>query len=173
MTRTKSTCLIPYPWFRGYESKKDPELDRKIKRSVDGICLVHDIPRFSEEIKRRLQFLLDYADTANCLFAGYWQTGQMVQPSGKGICASVYQNAKRKAAVVVFLNTLKQDQYLANTTFDATRLLGSRTIPEVKKIYDLETGQPVETVFENGLFRISSPYRINGHEYRILTIEAE
>ncbi len=173
MTRTKSTTLIPYPWFRGYESKKDPALDRKIKRSVDAICLSHDIPRFSKELKKKLEYVLDYSDTAKCLFAGYWQTSVMVQPAGKEICASVYQNAERKTAVIIFFNASRQDQYLAGTTFDATRLLGSKSLPEVKKIYDLETGQAVETSFENGLFKLTSPFRIDWHDYRILAVEAE
>lgn len=180
MGRTKSTVLVTKPWLSGFHGSTSA-LDRKIQRSLVAMLLSHDIvpptawnsPSVVAEVKRRLEFLLALSSTRGCLFAGYWRTGRAIEPAGKNVCASIYQNPTRKAAVIIFMNAEKRDQYLAGTTFDAQAVLGARQLPNVKKIYDLETGEPVKTVFESGRFKITEPFLVPWHEFRLLAIEGE
>ncbi len=169
MARTKSTTLLANPWLRGFESEK-PELDAKIRRSVTAMLLSHDIPAGPT---RKLVGAVDYPDTANCLFTGYWRSADAVQPAGKGIKASFYGNAGLKSAAVVFFNTEKQDQYLGGSTFDANKLIDPRARLVPKRIYDLETGENIQVAFENGIFKILDPCLIPWHEYRLIVVEAE
>ena len=171
MARTKSTTLLANPWFSGFTSDK-PELDKKIKRSLTAMSLAHDI-RADGELPRKLIGAVDFANTANCLFTGYWRSGEAVQPTGKGLKASFYSNAQTKSAVVLFFNTDKEDQYLGGTTFDLNQLVNPRARLTPARVYDLENGKPVTVVFENGRYRIADAFLVPWHEYRLLAVEAE
>lgn len=172
MCRTKSTTLVAKPWLSGFQGTT-PEMDRKVKRSIEAICLSHDVPGYGAETRRGLQYAVDLANTSACLFRGYWAAADAVQPAGRGIIASVYSNERMKSAVLVLMNTEERDQYLAGTTFDAQRAIGLRSLPNVRRVYDLESGEPVQVVFENGRFRIADPCMIPWHEFRLIAVEAQ
>ena len=171
MARAKSTTLLANPWLSGFASEK-PELDRKIKRSVTAMGFAHDICTDSE-LPRKLIGAVDYADTATCLFTGYWRSAEAVQPAAREIKASFYGNAKTKSAVILFFNTGKQDQYLGGSTFDVNRLINPNAKLVPSRVYDLETGEKVGVAFENGKFKITEPFLCPWHEYRLLAVEAK
>ena len=164
------------------------ELDRKIKRSLWAMMMSHDIhPSLLSHylyqkdkylpIRRTmavLRGLVNLPDTRNCLFAGYWQTAKMVQPSGKSIHATVYTNANLRTAAVLLFNGEKRDQYLAGTALDINALIPIRDKQlTAGRIFDIETGETVSTVFEDGRYVIRDPYLVEGHEFRLLAVEAD
>lgn len=184
MTRSRTTMLVPVASLRGYEGST-PALDRKVKRSVIGVCLSHDVMAGAvdtktwtdtfAETKRLLTYAVNMPDTENCLFRGYWRTADAIQPVGKEIYASIYHNAKSKSAVVVLLNGLKgKDQSLGGTTFDPAAVMGApgKTV-NVKRLYDLESGKDVAFSVENGVYKVTDPLFVPWHDYRLLALEIE
>ncbi len=171
MARTKSTTLIANPWLSGFASDK-PELDAKIKRSVTAMGFAHDICT-NRDLVRKLIGAVDYANTTDCLFTGYWRSAEAVHPAAKEVKTSFYGNAKTKSAVILFFNTGKQDQYLGGSTFDVNKLINPNATLVPSRVYDLETGENVAVAFEGGRFKITEPYLCPWHEYRLLAVEAK
>jgi hypothetical protein len=139
--------------------------------------LSHDIwtGGIPQPLKAKLQYLLDYANTENCLFTGYWRSADMVQAGDGDIYASVYANGELKRALIVFVNgnNRKQDLYLGGTTFDPPRFSRSGARLSVKRVFDVETDQAINTVFENGRMRIVDPMLLGWHDCRLLMVEFE
>lgn len=181
-TRPKSTVMTCSTAYMTHFRGSTPEKDREMTRSSDGILLSHDIPPVNDkELRRKLNYVVDYDRTDNCLFMGYWMTPPFVQLPGQGLRASVYMNPDLKRAVLVFFNTDKNDQALGGTTFNAKGVvMTSSGVPaeaegplNLKKVYDLETGEAVKTSFRDGRMVIDEPFVVGGHEFRLLALEAE
>jgi hypothetical protein len=183
MTRSRTTMLVPVASLRGYEGST-PAFDRKVKRSVIGVCLSHDVMAGAvdektwtstfAETKRLLTYAVNMPDTENCLFRGYWRTADAIQPAGKEIYASIYHNAKSKSAVVVLLNGLKgKDQSLGGTTFDPAALTGAKNAVNVKRLYDLESGKDIAFSVDKGVYTIVDQLFVPWHDYRLIALEVE
>jgi hypothetical protein len=180
MTRTKSTMMPVKCWLHGYEGTT-PEMNRKVKRSLVAMLASHDIfeARMSKNTDegnflRKMASVVNLPDTKQCLFTGYWRTKEMVQPSDKQIVASVFTNQDFKMAAVLFYNLQKdQDQFLAGSTIDPSKLLGVSGPVKVKRVFDVETGKDINTVFEDGKIKITEQTFIPWHDYRVIGIEME
>lgn len=172
MCRTKSTTLIAKPWLSGFKGTT-PELDRKIQRSLGGICLAHDIPAFDAELKRKLVYVVAWDDPRACLFTGYWASASAVALPDAALKACVYANADRKSAAVLLLNTAAEDRDAAGLVLDLTRVVGSRTPLTAARVYDLETGAALSGTLANGRWTAAGPLPVAWHEYRVLAVEAE
>ncbi len=187
MARTKSTMQVAQPWLRGF-SGTTPDMARKVGRSVTAMLLSHDIHsdvlgQYASQkddflpLRRTfasLRGLVNMTDTNRCLFAGYWRSSGMVQPSGKGVKASVYTNPNLRTAAVILFNTEKADQYLAGTAFDINALIpvpGRKLL--ASRIFDVEDGKDIATVFEDGKYVVKEPLLVGGREYRLIGVMAE
>ncbi len=176
MSRTKSTMLIAKPWLSGF-SGTTPELNAKIQRSVTAICLSHDISAYHKELLPKLQYKLAYGDDTACEFIGYWRTGELVQTPDSHVTASIYRNERAKHAIVLLFNVGidrdRKDRAMGGMTFDADRIIGARDLKNIRRIYDFESGETIQTAYRDGRFEITEPFRIPWHEYRIIGIEGE
>jgi len=187
MARTKSTMQAARPWLSGFKGTT-PQSDRKVGRSLMAMMMSHDMHaptlthyktqgeahRALRRTLTRLRGLVNLPDAGKCLFAGYWLTDKMVQSAGKNIQASVYTNANLRTAAILFFNNEKQDQYLAGTRLNINALIPIRNERLMAgRIFDIETGRTIATAFEDGAYVIKDPYLVNGHEFRLLGIEAE
>ncbi len=179
--RTKSTTMVAKTSYISHFKGNTPETDRQCKRSADGLMLSHDIPPVNNtELIHQLKYVVDYANTDACFFMGYWGTGAFVQPAGREVHVSAYQNPSRGAAVLVFYNGLKRDQYLGGTTIDAAGVTRTSSwqpmeadrAVDIARVYDLESGQAVRTAFRDGRLAIDEPYVLKAHEYRVLVLQA-
>jgi len=180
-TRPKSTVMIPKTSYMTHYRGSTPDSDRRMKRSSDGILLLHDIaPVFDQDLIRKLNYLLEYEKSWRCFFMGYWMTAAFVQLP-EAVVASFYQNPDLKTGVIVFFNTGKKDVYLGGSSFlPSGVVLCTSGIPaeadkalSVHRVYDLETGQPVKTNFREGRLIIDEPFVCEGHSFRLLALEAE
>lgn len=190
MTRTKCTSLITKAWLRGFQSD-DPKRDRLIKRSVVAMLMSHDIhdtpvspyvvrkhevgpyPDLSE-LKRSFKAFIDLDNTVRCHYAGYWRTGRMVKPTSGDIKATVYRNTSLRRAAVLLFNTGRKQQSLDGTQLDLAQLIPLRRTPlKVKRIVDLETGQPLATDADKTVYRIREPAALGSHDFRLLGVETE
>lgn len=187
MARTKSTMQVARPWLSGFRGTT-PEMARKIQRSVWAMMMSHDIhpnvlTHYKLQGKKYLDIrrtmtdirgLVNLSDTGRCLFAGYWLTDKMAQPHGEGVYASVYTNSNLRTAAVLFFNGEKQDQYLAGTTLDINALIPVKgETLTAERIFDIESGETVATIFEDGQYVIKDPLLIQDHDFRLLGVEAE
>jgi hypothetical protein len=170
MARTKSMQLVPYPWFRRPDAST-PENERRVSRSIEGMCLSHDIPAFSGKLKREFEYRLGYYDPGQCKFLGYWASRGVITTPQPEVYASAYVNLQRPSAALVFLNGGKADVYLAGMTFDPTLLVAARRPVTFRRFLDLETGEPVNVVFEDGRYKLVDPFVVPWHEYRVLGVE--
>ncbi|HOL66782.1 MAG TPA: hypothetical protein PKX93_04905, partial [bacterium] len=179
--RPKSTVMAVKPSYLTRFRGSTPENDRRMKRSADGILLLHDIgPVFDPDLIRKLNYLVEYEKPERCLFMGYWMSSPFVR-TPEGIAVSLYQNPWMKTGVLVFFNTGKKDTYLGGTSFSpAGVILATSGVPadaekpvSVKRVFDAETGQTVKTGFRDGRLLIDEPYLCEAHSFRILVVEAE
>jgi hypothetical protein len=122
-----------------------------------------------------LRGLVNLADTNTCLFAGYWLTEAMVRPAGREMYASAYINPNLRTAALLFFNGDKQEQSLAGTVLDLNAILpGSRGRQTVAaRIFDLESGAPVQVTAEPGHAVFAEPVPVGGHNFRLIGIVAE
>lgn len=178
--RPKSSVLICNTSYMGNYHGSTPELERRMNRSADGILLAHDIPpRFDRDLLRKLNYTVDYANTADCLFLGYWATPAFIQSAAQEVTASVYQNASRQSAVILFFNTGKQTRDLVSTGFQLAGVIPPSTAGTADiegdmsliRVSDLESGHSLETEFRDGQLFIREPLLIDGHDFRLVAIE--
>jgi len=118
--------------------------------------------------------LVNLSNAVDCLFTGYWNTGKMVEtPVGK-IYSSVYSNTPLRTAAILLLNGDKDQKYLAGTRLDINAIIPvDGTKLAAKRIFDIESGKEVKTVFKDGKYEIVEPFAVDGHGFRMLGIEAE
>jgi hypothetical protein len=179
LARPKCTLMLSKPWLQHFEGTT-PEQDLKVKRSLVAMLLSHDIwssivynsPEFYIALKRKLNGLVNPANTDNCLFSGYWKTDKIIK-APEDIKVSVYKNAFTKTAAILFYNTSKKDKYLAGTTIDVNKTIGGGKLLTASRVYDLESGKEVKTVFREGRYEIVDPYPVKWHDFRVLAIEAK
>ncbi len=181
MTRTRSTMLVPVPSLRHYRGTT-PELDRKVRRSVAAVCLLHDVRggaegdgEFLPDALRRLVFAVDYENPRACLFRGYWRTGDAVRPPDPALAVSLYRHDGRRTAVAVIVNTAEgRDLDAAGTVVVPAALLGAAAADRPLRAYDLETWKdvPLEPA-EGGGLRLAGPVDVPWHDVRLIAFEAE
>jgi hypothetical protein len=164
--------LVSKPWLKGFKGTT-PEMERKVSRSLTAMLLSHDIHTYSRNLRRKLEYAVDLADTGSCLFTGYWRAGEFAKPTGEAVHASAYSNGRLNAGVVVFFNGLERDQDLAGTTLDLQRTIGARKPVELKRAYDLETREAVKLTLDGNQLKVAQPFPVAWHEYRLLALEAE
>lgn len=171
-TRTKSTVMVTKPSYIGRFKGLTPESDRLAKRSADALMLAHDLPPvFCRETVHQLEAVVDYSNTADCLFLGYWSSSPWVQPATPAVYASVYQNTKRRAAVIVFGNSSDRDVALGGTALMPGIAVGETRPVDVRRVYDLETGESVKTGFRDGWTVVDEPLVLPAWDYRVVAIE--
>ena len=172
--RPKSTTMTCKTTYFGHYRGSTAEKDRSMRRSADAILLVHDVqPHHDKELVHRLKYAVDYANTDQCLFMGYWLTGPVVQSAGRDVVAAVYQNPARRTAVLAFMNTWSRGQNLGGTTFELRRLIGARESVTLNRAYDLETDEPVRVMYDDGVFRLLDQLPIGRHNFRVVAVEAK
>ena len=179
--RPKSTNLVTKKTYMRHYRGSTPELDRKMTRSADGMLLSHDIsPAVNHELTRKLKYAVDYENTDDCLFMGYWSTGMFVKPT-EGLLASLYMNRKHKASVIVFFNTSSKDVAAGGTWLKPAGVLDTPNgiyanadrEMEVSRIYDLETGKEIRTSYRDRGLVIDESLVVKKHEYRVVSVEGK
>jgi hypothetical protein len=186
MARTKSTMQVARAWLSHFGGTT-PAMDRKVKRSLYAMLMSHDIHPDLKDYRMNkpgavaykrmlLKFrgLVNLSNTRDCLFTGYWNTGEMVKAPVKKIYSSVYTNESLRTAAILLFNGNKQDKYLAGTRLDINQLIPIKgAVLTAKRIFDIETGREVKTIFRDGKYEITEPFAVEGHDFRMIGVEVE
>ncbi len=186
MARTKSTMQVARAWLSHFGGTT-PAMDRKVKRSLYAMLMSHDIHPDLKDYRMNkpgavgykrmmLKFrgLVNLSNTRDCLFTGYWNTGEMVKAPVKKIYSSVYTNNSLRTAAILLFNGNKQDKYLAGTRLDINQLIPIKgAVLTAKRIFDIETGREVKTIFRDGKYEITEPFAVEGHDFRMIGVEVE
>ncbi len=171
MACTKSMQLVTKPWLSGGETQ-DPEVNRHVQRSKVGMMLLHDIQNFGmdEQLRRYLNFYVDYDRADRCWFLGYWEVDKgMLNTGNEAVKASVYANATRKSAAILLLNTGASDVDGAGLTIASSLVAGSAP----RRMIDADTGEELSINTSNAGCVLKSPLTIKKHDYRMLIVSCE
>jgi hypothetical protein len=171
MACPKSMQLPTKPWLHGGSAKSLPaEVNEHIERSKWGICLLHDVHgNLPEQVRRELNYFLDFESASRCVFRGYWDTPvTLVDPGTAAVKASLYQNAKRKSVVVVLLNTAEQEVDLSGLSFDRKLIDG-----ELARAFDAESGAALPCELRNRRYVLGPGLTVKRHGVRLLALSGE
>ncbi len=173
MTRTKSTVQVARPWLGGFGGTT-PEKKHEVGRSVPAMLMSHDVHAAPGSALGRLRGLVNLPDTKQCLFTGYWRSGNMVQTSGTAVHASVYANTSWRTAAVLLFNGADGEQQVGDVTLNINAILPIRGESlNVRRVFDLESGETLATAVVDGKTVLAAPLAIGRHGYRLIGIEAE
>lgn len=180
--RPKSNSMVVIGSYIGLFGGSTPEKDRAIKRGADALLLTHDVPAVNDqELMRKLRYLADYDNSAECLFMGYWQSSPFVELASKEVVASLYQNPTRKTAAVVFFNQGNNDLPLGGTLLAPAGIIGGTSGSvadaakpmELKRCYDLETGADIKLSWRDGRLAVDEPLVLAGQGMRVIALEGK
>jgi hypothetical protein len=177
MACTKTMQLVAKPWINPGTPKDHPAYGH-VMRSITGVLMAHDVQNgpIDEKLRLYLNFHVNFDDGKACKFRGYWDTpSTLVDTGDPEVKCSVYSNARRKTAVLWFLNTGKEDKTLSGVTFSSDAIGRNN---DCKVAFDAETGAPVKFAPAGEpnkikAFALSDPLPVKKHEFRAIAIGVE
>ncbi len=184
MACTKTMQLVARPWIRPGTPKEHPAYAH-VMRSITGVLMAHDVQNFGIggyqnlydiALGRYLNFHVNFDNGNACKFSGYWDVPvTQVDPGDPEVKCSVYYNARRKTAVLWFLNTGKADKTLKGVTFSSD-LMGRNS--DCKVAFDAENGAPLKFAAaaepkKVKAFTLTDGLVVKAHEFRAIAVGAE
>lgn len=174
--RTKTSVMIGNPSYPAGFKGTTPEEDVLIRRGVDGMLLSHDIqlPQREDKLLRTLNYYLDYENTEDCLFTGYWALSSAVVSLPDGVKASSYVNARLGAAALVLVNDGEEAVTIPNLLINCEALgLSKEPAATGLLVKDLGDDREIAATASESQVTLSDEIVIPPHDYRLLVIQTK